>query len=96
MFGMAGGPTGRSADASGPDTSGPRESAALEPSADPDTSSDRHPSPEPEPNPTLTPDDIRRIAVGLDAVEAARHGLDDVLKSGDSQALHQERGQEPL
>ncbi|WP_106981007.1 CHAT domain-containing protein [Streptomyces fulvoviolaceus] len=80
LFGMAGGPAGGPAGgragASGPDASGPRRSPAAEP------------SPEPDPKPTLTPDDFRRLAAGLDAMNAATHGLDDVLNSGDPEALN--------
>ncbi|MFC9233422.1 CHAT domain-containing protein [Streptomyces decoyicus] len=49
---------------------------------------DPRPGPDQAPNPTLTPDDIRRLAAAMDAVHAASQGLDDVLKSGDPQALN--------
>ena len=75
MFGMAGGPTGGQADTSGPDASPARKSPA--------------PDPSPAPEPALTPDDIRRLTVGLDAVNATTQGLGDVLNSGDPQALNE-------
>ncbi|WP_405408218.1 CHAT domain-containing protein [Streptomyces decoyicus] len=59
-----------------------------DPGPDPDPAPAPDPAPGPAPNPTFTPDDIRRLAAGMDAVHAASQGLDDVLKSGDPQALN--------
>ncbi|MFJ1546094.1 CHAT domain-containing protein [Streptomyces sp. NPDC088246] len=75
-FGTTGAPTGGH-----PDATGQRKSADSEPSPDP--------APAPGPKPALTPDDIRRFAATMDAVNATAHGLDDVLKNGDPQALNE-------
>ncbi|WP_329461497.1 CHAT domain-containing protein [Streptomyces sp. NBC_01431] len=80
MFDMAGGPTGGPTDASGLDNSWPKS---------PVPDADSKPDSSPEPAPTLRPDDIRRIAAGLDALNASSYGLDDVLKSGDPQAFNE-------
>ncbi|MCL8014256.1 CHAT domain-containing protein [Streptomyces sp. AS02] len=102
MFGTAGGPAGGRTDASGPDAPGPdapgpgapepRKSPDAEPSREPHSSAapdpDPDPAPAPAPGPTLTPDDIHRLAAGLDAMNAATHGLDDVLSSGDPEAFN--------
>ncbi|WTE74892.1 CHAT domain-containing protein [Streptomyces sp. NBC_01615] len=92
LSGMAGGPTGGPADASGPDASGPGRSPDVSGSGrspDAEPSPDPGPSPDPEPNPPLTPDDIRRLAAAMDAVHATTQGLGDVLDSGDPQALNE-------
>ncbi|MGW7363180.1 CHAT domain-containing protein [Streptomyces sp. NPDC054841] len=77
-----------------PDSSpAPEPSADPEPSAAPDSSADPEPpsAPDPssDPKSVLTPDNIRRLAAAMDAVNATTHSLDDVLKSGDPQALNE-------
>ncbi|WP_330307945.1 MULTISPECIES: CHAT domain-containing protein [unclassified Streptomyces] len=59
------------------------------PSPEPEPEPDPEPAPDPEPTHTLTPDDLRRLAAGLDAIHASSHGLADVLKSGDPEALNE-------
>ncbi|MFE4368190.1 CHAT domain-containing protein [Streptomyces sp. NPDC056835] len=80
MFGMAGAPVGGQADAPGT-----RRAPNPEPSPDPGSSPD--PDPAHEPKPTPTPDDLRRLAAAMDAVNAATHGLDDLVRNGDPKAL---------
>ncbi|AZQ38073.1 CHAT domain-containing protein [Streptomyces cyaneochromogenes] len=93
MFGMAGAPAGGRTDASGPAAPGPRRSPDAGPSRKPDSSAAPDPDPAPAPDPAsgpgLTPDDIRRLAAGLDAMNAATRGLDDVLNSGDPEAFNE-------
>ncbi|MFG2552079.1 CHAT domain-containing protein [Streptomyces sp. NPDC048581] len=76
VFGRAGAPAGGR-----PDASAPHETPA--PASRPE------PAPSPDPKPTLTPDDMRRLAAAMDAVNATTYGFDDVLRSGDPQALNE-------
>ncbi|WP_431983547.1 CHAT domain-containing protein [Streptomyces qinglanensis] len=67
---------------------GPRPPAGPPPPPGPSADSVPPPSsPPPPPGPGLTPDGIRRLTAAMDAVHATTWGLEDVLKSGDPEAL---------
>ncbi|MFE9389215.1 CHAT domain-containing protein [Streptomyces sp. NPDC006784] len=85
------GQDGPSSSAERADTAGavPRPGPPRPADPPPGPSADSDPSPgRPTPRgPAFTPDDIRRLTAAMDAVHATTWGLEDVLGSGDPEAL---------
>ncbi|WP_405808786.1 CHAT domain-containing protein [Streptomyces sp. NBC_01520] len=88
----AGTPTVERADVPGAvEAPDPAPSPDPEPSQEQEQTSASAPEPAPEKGrkPKLTPDDLRHMVTAMDAVHATTTGLDDVLKSGDPEALNE-------